>query len=211
MEWVNLKGYYELTAIGHFAAYFSTKLGFPSVNDFVCLNQLHTGIVQVVPAESGTPGDALVTDRRGLFIAVKTADCGSVFLFDRQGPALGLAHAGWRGALLGVHLNAIEVMVRLYGTEPENLLVALGPMICGGCYRVGEEVARFFPEFANRRNGSWFVDLPGYIIHTLIAAGIKQDNIISPPACTLEDRWLWSARRDGLRGRNWAIACIEPH
>ncbi len=208
MEWVKHKGYYELAGSGPFVAYFSTRIGFPPVKDFLCLNQLHTGIVQVAPVEPETPGDAIVTNRKGLFISVKTADCGSVFIFDPERLALGIAHAGWRGALAGVHINAIEVMRHICGTEPADLKIALGPMICGDCYRVGEEVAELFPGFANPREESWFLDLPGFLAQSLIAAGIKHDNIIAPPACTAEDMWLWSARRDGLRGRNWAIACI---
>lgn len=206
---MNERGYYELASAEPFRAYFSTRLGFPPVKDFVCLNQLHTGIVQVAPKEPETPGDALITNREGLFIGIKASDCGSVFLFDREHRALGLAHAGWRGALLGIHLNAIAMMNRLYGTKPTGLRVALGPMICGGCYKVGEEVAGLFRGFAALREGVWFLDLPEYLVHTLIAAGIKQDNIIHAPACTAQNRWLWSARRDGLRGRNWAIACIK--
>lgn len=209
MEWVNERGYYELADAKPFIAYFSTRIGFPPVRDFFCLNQLHTGIVQVAPTEPETPGDGIITNRRGIFVAVKTADCGSVFIFDEKNRALGLAHAGWRGALAGVHLNAIEAMGRLYGTGPAELRIALGPMICGGCYRVGNEVADLFPGFANKRNGKWFLDIPRYLSHSLIRAGVRQDNIIVPPACTAEDPWLWSARRDGLRGRNWAIACIE--
>ncbi len=206
---MNEKGYYELSGAGPFIAYFSTKVGFPPVRDFTCLNQLHTGIIQVAPAEPETPGDGIITNRRGIFISVKTADCGSVFIFDEKNRALGLAHAGWRGTLTGVHLNAIAMMGRLYGTEPADLVVALGPMICGRCYRVGREVADLFPGFAEMRDGIWFLDIPKYLVQSLIRAGVKQDNVIFPPACTAEDRRFWSARRDGLRGRNWAIACIE--
>ena len=206
IKWVNQKGYYELADAGPFQAYFSTKIGFPPVENFLYLNQLHTGIIQVAPVEPETPGDAIVTNKRGVFVSVKTADCGSVFLFDSVNRALGLAHAGWRGALAGVHLNAIAMMGRLYGTEPASLRVALGPMICGRCYRVGEEVAGLFRGFATPVEGAWFLDLPGFLVQSLITAGIKQDNIIPAPACTAEDRWLWSARRDGLIGRNWALA-----
>ncbi|MGB9590626.1 MAG: polyphenol oxidase family protein, partial [Candidatus Hydrothermia bacterium] len=208
MEWINEKGYYELVGIERFRAYFSTRIGFPPVGNFISLNQLHTGIVQVAPIEPDTTGDAIITNREGIFIAIRTADCGSVFLFDEENHALGLAHAGWRGALTGVHLNAIEAMGRFYGTRPSDLMVAMGPMICGRCYRVGDDVARLFPGFTTARRGSWFLDLPRYLVQSLIEAGIKQDNMILPPACTAEDHWLWSARRDGSVGRNWALACI---
>ncbi|MEO0141555.1 MAG: polyphenol oxidase family protein [candidate division WOR-3 bacterium] len=209
MEWVIRDGYYELVGVEPFVGYFSTKLGFPPVEDLVFINQLHTGIVQIAPAEPDTPGDALITARRGVFISVKTADCAPVFIFDPRNLAFGLAHAGWRGAFLGVHLNALGLMSSLYGTVTTDVLVAIGPTICASCYRVGEEMSSLFSGFVRMGKGAWFFDLPGYIGSTLIRAGILPDNIIMPPACTMESFWLWSARRDGHIGRNWAIAGLR--
>ncbi len=89
-------------------------------------------------------GDALFTDRPGLLVAVRTADCLPVLLADPRRHAVGAVHAGWRGALAGVVEKAAGEMRRLFGSRPGDLLAALGPSIRACCYEVGPEVEEAF-------------------------------------------------------------------
>jgi YfiH family protein len=85
-------------------------------------------------------GDGLITNRRGVLLGVKTADCVPVLIADREGHAVGAFHAGWRGTLARIVEKGIGAMRQHFGVEPENMVVAIGPCIHGCCYEVSAEL-----------------------------------------------------------------------
>jgi hypothetical protein len=102
--------------------------------------------LSVPPPLSGPQpeGDALLTDQPGLLLSVRTADCLPVLLVDPRQRAVAVVHAGWRGALARIVEKAVGEMRRLFGSQPEDLLAALGPSIRVCCYEVGQEVVDAF-------------------------------------------------------------------
>ncbi len=86
------------------------------------------------------PCDGHVTDRPDVLLAVTTADCVPVFVVDPPRRAIGLVHAGWRGAAAGILEEAVAAMGRGFASAPSALHVHFGPAICGRCYEVGPEV-----------------------------------------------------------------------
>ena len=89
-------------------------------------------------------GDGLITDRAGLLLGIRVADCVPVFLVDRKKRAVAAVHAGWRGALSRVVEKAAGEMWRMFNSRPESLLAAVGPSIRKCCYEVGQEVVDAF-------------------------------------------------------------------
>jgi YfiH family protein len=110
------------------------------------LHQCHTDILHVVnaPPKDALRGDALITRRAGLLLAVKTADCVPVLLADTKGRGIAAVHAGWRGTLARIVQKTLGRMQMEFGTEPEDVIAVLGPAIGRCCYEVGPEVAQAF-------------------------------------------------------------------
>jgi hypothetical protein len=96
------------------------------------------------PGLAQPTGDALLTDRAGILLSVRTADCLPVLLVDPKRRAVAAIHAGWRGALARIVEKAVGEMRRTYGSEPQSLLAVLGPSIRACCYEVGQEVKEAF-------------------------------------------------------------------
>ena len=121
------------------------------------LRQIHSDVVHVVaaPLESAPQGDALTTCVRGLLLGVQTADCVPILLADTRHRAVAAIHAGWRGTLARITAKTVGRMRLEFGTEPRDVVAALGPAIGRCCYEVGPEVAQAyaaqFPEAA-----AWF-------------------------------------------------------
>ncbi len=88
--------------------------------------------------------DAVVTADPGILICLRTADCLPLFLYDRKNHVAAMAHNGWRGVCSGIAVNTVDVMKKNFGTDPENIIAAIGPCICGNCYEVGEELLDHF-------------------------------------------------------------------
>jgi len=157
------------------------------------VSQVHGGDVAFVegPVDAGE-ADALWTTIAGLPLAVFTADCFGVVLHATG--AVGVAHAGWRGADVGVVARLREEM-RQAGHEPHRGEVGPGIQPC--CFEVGPEVTSRFPDqTAETTWGTPSVDLAASISDQLV--GI---DLWSVTSCTLhEDRWF-SHRRDGTLHR----------
>jgi YfiH family protein len=99
------------------------------------------------PQPPGHPlpvGDALVTDQPGVLLSVRTADCLPVLLLDPRRRAIAAIHAGWRSALGRIVEKTVGLMRAVCGSDPHQLLAALGPGIRACCYQVGEEVVAAF-------------------------------------------------------------------
>lgn len=158
-------------------------------------------------AEGRPRGDALVTARSGLALAIVTADCAPVLLADTGAGVIGAAHAGWRGALgdgrRGVLENTVEAMERL-GAVRARICAAIGPAIAQPSYEVDEAFrARFAPAdarfFAPGRSGHWQFDLPAYIAARLRDAGVEKVAECGLDTYRLEQRF-YSYRRATHRG-----------
>lgn len=111
----------------------------------ITVKQIHSTLIHRItapaPPEAALPqGDGLMTDRPGLLLAIKTADCLPILLADRRNRAVAAIHAGWRGTLERIAENCVGRMRMEYGSRPEDILAAIGPGIGPCCYRVGEEV-----------------------------------------------------------------------
>lgn len=163
------------------------------------------------PADSTPEGvDAVVTDIPDLVVGVNTADCLPVVLIDECRGVVGVAHAGWRGALAGVVHSAIEEMCRR-GASVGNMEVFMGPCICVGCFEVGVEVSSRFPIKNVVFNEKPHVDLPGYVHDMLVGEGVGPEMIHLPSECTkCNPEKYFSARTVGIKsGRNFTFALIR--
>jgi YfiH family protein len=117
----------------------------------VSLRQIHSDLIHRVDRMPDQPlaGDGLVTDTPGLVLAVQTADCLPIILVDRKRRAVGVFHAGWRGTVKRIVEKGVGEMRKHFGSDPRDLVVAIGPGIRGCCYEVGEEVRiKFEAQFA---------------------------------------------------------------
>jgi YfiH family protein len=172
----------------------------------VWMNQVHGNDVATVdgPWGSAVPEvDAIVTTRRGLALAVLTADCTPVLLADPVAGVVAAAHAGRPGMVAGVVPAAVRAMTEL-GAEPHRIVARTGPAVCGRCYEVPEamraEVAAVEP--AAHAETSWgtpAVDVSAGVHAQLERLGVHDRE--QSPVCTRESRDHFSYRRDRTTGR----------
>jgi purine-nucleoside/S-methyl-5'-thioadenosine phosphorylase / adenosine deaminase len=179
----------------------------------VWMNQVHGNRVEVVegPRTAVVPeADALVTTVPGLVLCVLVADCVPVLLADPEAGVVAAVHAGREGLRSGVVPAALAAMREL-GARPAATSALLGPAVCGADYEVPAamraEVARVAPAAAVRtRRGTPGLDLRAGIAELLRAAGVSQ--VVHDPRCTVEDRRLFSHRRDGVTGRHAGLVWL---
>ncbi len=175
----------------------------------VWMNQVHGRDVAVVDGPwgddpAGVPAvDAVVTSRRGLPLAVLTADCTPVLLADPVAGVVAAAHAGRPGLVAGVVPATVEAMTAL-GAEPSRITAYTGPAVCGRCYEVPEqmraEVAAAVPaSWSETGWGTPAVDVTAGVHAQLDELGVVDRH--SSPFCTLESGDHFSYRRDRVTGR----------
>jgi len=179
-----------------------SSLTWPSAQNLAKVRQVHSNKVVVAtrPGDLGE-GDALISNVPGLTLAIRTADCLPILIADAENHAVAAVHAGWRGTVQEIVLEAVRAMATEYGSRPENLLIAIGPGIGACCYEVGPDVAkqfsRFFPERQDL-NGSAKIDLAESSVRQLRRNGGRTGQIDSSGLCTrcLAEQFH-SYRRDG--------------
>jgi YfiH family protein len=117
----------------------------------VSLRQIHSDLIHRVDGmpDQVLAGDGLITDTPGLVLAVQTADCLPIIIVDRKRRAVGVFHAGWRGTVKRIAEKGVGEMRKHFGSDPRNLVAAIGPGVQRCCYDVGEEVrTKFEAQFA---------------------------------------------------------------
>jgi len=132
------------TAVMARRAAFARSLGF-APGDLVCAEQVHGDrIVRVGVRDRGAvvPGaDGLITAEPGVLLLLLFADCVPVCLLDPEAPAVGIAHAGWKGTVGRIAAGTVAAMVEAFGSRPDRLRAAIGPSIGGCCYEVSHGIA----------------------------------------------------------------------
>lgn len=151
-----------------------------------------------VGTSKGCPdADAYITDEKNLPIAIRTADCVPVFIFDSHHRAIGLAHAGWKGTYKAIAVKTVQRMQEKYASQVSSLKIVLGPSIRECCYQVGEEFRDHFPSHVRDRGGYLYADVIGANRDQLLQAGVQQANIFDSGICTCCNKNYFSFRRDG--------------
>lgn len=187
----------------------------PELKDLrpVFLRQIHSDILHIVDdVPDGTlTGDALITDRQGILLVVKTADCLPILIVDRKKKAVAAVHCGWKSTSQGLALKVVNGMEEHFHSDPSSLLVALGPCIGRDCYEVGENVRQEFEDKGLSQKaflphpfkaGKLYLDLRLANIAQLQSGGVRDLNISGVDLCTHCEEDLLSHRRyPGSKGR----------
>lgn len=197
---------------------------------FVCTDQTHTtNVIRVGKEDCGygvtrqkpyTDVDGLVTDEPGVVLSTFFADCVPLYFVDTVNRAIGLSHSGWRGTVGRMGQRTLEKMATEFGTNPKDIVAAVGPSICQDCYEVSEDVAEeFIKEFSghadeiliNKGNGKYQLDLWKTNEIVLIEAGVKKENIAVTNICTCCNPDLLFSHRasKGKRGNLGAFMYIR--
>lgn len=165
--------------------------------------------------------DGLVTREKNIFLSVTAADCLPVFFSDPIAGVVGIAHAGWRGIVLGVIGKTLEKMSEC-GAAKENVSVAIGPHI-GVChFEIQTDILPRFAQYEKyviKKEGKsqsiandvtrLFVDLEGIVKEQLRAAGIAKTHIETSPLCTFcESQTFFSYRRERSKEPQVMVATI---
>ena len=164
--------------------------------------------------------DGLVTIEPGVTLCTYYADCTPLFFVDTATRAIGLAHAGWRGTVGRIAEEVVNTMHESFGTNPADLVCAVGPNISVCCYEVDEPCAKEFYALGLKSDkfifpkdgGKYMVDMLECNRQILVSCGVKPENITLSDICTQHHSdLLWSHRATkGDRGTMCAMLRINP-
>jgi YfiH family protein len=182
------------------------------------LKQVHGDrIVIITPLSSSAErpeADGLLSSEPGALLGIVTADCVPVLMVAPRKRIAAALHAGWRGTLKGITLQAIEILYSQWNVDAQELRVALGPSIGGCCYEVGPEVGTEIVERWNIRsvsawrpvNGKGLLDLREVTVIQMMERGVPGANIALTGPCTFCDSSFASYRREGASaGRQLSV------
>lgn len=157
--------------------------------------------------EAKGAADGHATAESGVLLAVTVADCVPVYLLDADARAVALLHAGWRGTAAGILKRGIELLGQRWGTDPDHLLVHLGPAICGACYEVGPEVFRALGVEVPPHPAP--LDMRGVLVQQARAVGLLPESITVSGLCTLCGDGNLFSHRGGRSERQVAVLGIR--
>jgi purine-nucleoside/S-methyl-5'-thioadenosine phosphorylase / adenosine deaminase len=179
----------------------------------IWMQQVHGAQVLPITEEDGAvePADALITDRPGVLLTIRTADCVPIILESRE--AVGIVHAGLAGALKQIFPRAVRAMRREYKIRPEELLVRFGPHICSSCYEMSPknlELLEKYPEakkYASPRGDRRFFSLIDLLVSQAAELGVR--HLEADPRCTYHDSDLFSVRRGHQDSRQLSFVMLS--
>jgi YfiH family protein len=182
------------------------------------LKQVHGAEALRAPTGGGYAGvgDVLTTAERGVPLAIFTADCLALTLWDSIARVLTVAHVGWRGTVKGTTGVAVKAAVEA-GARADQLHVAIAPSIGPCCYEIDEPVLREFARAHGRRAQAWLkpgregharLDLWAANEALLTSAGVDHAKIQNPRLCTACHPGLLYSYRKGNRGRLVTVAAL---
>ena len=174
--------------------------------------QIHSDKVTIVN-EPGLVGesDAMITTQKGIGLAISTADCTPIFIYDRNNDIIVAVHSGWRGTEKQILRKTLIILLEQFNCLPNDLVVYVGPSICQMNYEVGDEVAKLFNrKYLKNIGNKFYLDIPGVNKDVLLDSGIQESNIEISSLCSFEEEYLQSFRRDGEKsGRALGIIAMK--
>ncbi|HEX2927882.1 MAG TPA: peptidoglycan editing factor PgeF [Ruminiclostridium sp.] len=182
----------------------------------VLSNQVHDNKIRIVRTGDEGKGltrdsdiigyDGLSTNQRGIPLVTFYADCVPVLFLDPVKKAITAVHSGWKSTVKNISYEALMLMKSEYNSNLEDIQVAVGPSICMNCFEVDKEVYDTFKEkfvwcdnYAEYRNGKYYIALQRIIKHVLVEAGVPEKNILISDICTKCNRDVFFSFRGDNR------------
>lgn len=183
------------------------------VNDVSFQKQVHEDNIQ----EANTFGncgecDALITTKKNLGLAISSADCPAIFIYDPVKKIIAAVHSGWRGTEKKILQKTVNRLKTNYNSNASDLVCYIAPSISKNNYEVGKEVAdKFDDKFVIIRENKYLLDLYGANYKMLIDEGVKKENIQVSNLCSYEyENLLHSYRRNGEKsGRALGVIVMK--
>ncbi|MDO5478068.1 MAG: peptidoglycan editing factor PgeF [Clostridia bacterium] len=180
-------------------------------------NQVHENKVAVLsePVKVSLGCDALATDKPGIPLLSTSADCVPVILYDREKNVCASIHSGWKGTVKKITAEAVKTLVSEFGSNPADIIAAIGPSIGKCCFQVKKDVYDAFSEtFSDvsfiKEEGDgihYRADLWEAVRRTLLEAGLDDENISLAGECTVCNNHLYFSSRAG-KGKFGSLAAI---
>ncbi len=169
------------------------------VSEIASLNQVHGNRCVVFREASGRTeeADSLATDRKGLTLTVRFADCQNFVVFDPVKKILCLIHAGWKGVQVGAIARALSCLQSEWGTDPRDVLVGAGPSLCMKCAEFTDP-DKEIPELSSYVHGRC-IDLNRAADEQFFSHGVKKNHFERIDDCTLcnpEKYWTYRGGED---------------
>jgi len=165
--------------------------------------------------------DALMSNREGVTLITRTADCVPVFFYDPKNRAIAVAHAGWKGTSQKIVQRVVASLKNDYNSDSSDLKVVIGPAICGQCYdnsTVTDNRVELFKKLykeadkvVKEENGRITLDLPEANYVDLVNSGVLPENIERSHICTYQDgNWAsYRARPQDLQYPIWNYLSLK--
>ena len=196
------------------------------LEQFLVVNQVHGDAIFVIKPHGSYFSsrdelnyDAIVTTRANLAICIKTADCVPVSVVDKVKKVIAVVHAGWRGSALGISAKVIALMQNQYRSQPQDILVAIGPSIGRCCYEIDQATADAFRKQNNhelflqqgKKKDKWMLDLVEANRRQILEAGVPENNIEVSGFCTTCNQDMFFSHRGsgGITGRQINFMMIK--
>lgn len=153
--------------------------------------------------------DALITDEKNICIAVMSADCVPVLLYDKRHHAIAAVHSGWRGTVARILEKTLREMKSSFGTNGKDIIACIGPSVSQESYEVGEEVRDEVHKAFGREHSLMIhhsdtkakLDLWKANQVQLIEFGVPQTQIEISDLCTVKNNNHFFSARKGDAGR----------
>ncbi len=189
------------------------------------LNQIHSNkfvfIGKNFKFQKKIKADAVITDQKNVPIAILTADCVPLLLYDNKRNIIAAIHAGWRGAFKDIIHKVINFMFKK-GCDKKNITVAIGPCILQKNYNVGEDFKIKFIKkdkknkiFFKKRKDLIYFNLPNYVKYQLKSNGITRVDLLKIDTFDKKNNYFSARRSLKLKhddyGRNISIIMINSN
>lgn len=150
--------------------------------------------------------DALITNKKNIFLQILVADCTPMLLFDPIHEVIAAIHAGWRGTANAIVQKTLDKMNLHFQTNPSDCFAYVGTCISQAFFEVDEDVAVYFDQefyVFDKEKNKYFIDLKACNTRALSSAGLMKNHIAISPFCTVKDNNLFFSHRyeKGTTGR----------
>lgn len=174
--------------------------------------QVHGSEISIVerPGLQGT-SDAMITKQKNIGLAISTADCTPIFIYDPVKKIIAAIHSGWRSTKEKIVEKTLQKLSSDFHSNPADLLVYIGPSISQKNYEVSNEFENHFDKkYLIEKNDKYLLDLKSANADMLIEFGIIRENLEIGELCTYESDFLHSYRRDGkISGRAFGVIALR--